>query len=443
MIRNNTALTLLLLLVAGSSLLGYLIGPRIPDHQASDYCVSNHQIFGPFGHSLNCDSADFMRTAADPSQLLAPDAIRQGRPGASTLVSVVSLPFVAFQDFLFGDYAIQRNFDPKRAGEPVEQNKERYLPYYPGFLVFHAAVLLLSFLLYLKIIGKKALASDLGVHAAVWVGLILIANNITKQFFWSPHTQLLNILVPVFAIYGALCIHRAEKGKRLVAYAGLAACAGIGQLFYGVFVIGIATIGLMVIAASLRDRGATFASLREILIANAIAVPLFAAPSLAWYAYVVSVNGAFFQYDVERANGFVWILPVWEQGGLWAAAWAELASMARFAGMAVEQFWLGLLILLAIVLVRRSKPALRYSSDERAVLLGAGLFAILVTVFYGAYGYHVYRLAFSPIVPLIVALGYGLKVLQADAPRRWYLPATVSCLLVYVGWQVAKFGPYS
>ena len=58
-----------------------MIGPRVPDNMQKEYCVRNFEINSIFGHSRNCDSADYILNASNPKRLLEEDSIRQARPG--------------------------------------------------------------------------------------------------------------------------------------------------------------------------------------------------------------------------------------------------------------------------------------------------------------------------------------------------------------------------
>ena len=45
------------------------IGPRVPDNLQKEYCVRNFELGSIFGHSMNCDSADYMLNSSDPIRL--------------------------------------------------------------------------------------------------------------------------------------------------------------------------------------------------------------------------------------------------------------------------------------------------------------------------------------------------------------------------------------
>ena len=56
------------------------IGPRVPHDEQSNYCVRNFEVNTIFGHSMNCDSADWILNTNNTSRILEPNSIRQSRP---------------------------------------------------------------------------------------------------------------------------------------------------------------------------------------------------------------------------------------------------------------------------------------------------------------------------------------------------------------------------
>ena len=81
-----------------------MIGPRVPDNMQKEYCVRNFEINSIFGHSMNCDSADYILNASNPKRLLEEDSIRQARPGliinANNNSFFIDKVFLAFLDIM-------------------------------------------------------------------------------------------------------------------------------------------------------------------------------------------------------------------------------------------------------------------------------------------------------------------------------------------------------
>ena len=437
-----TIATIILLPLAVA--IGFLVGPRVPDAEQADYCVSNFHIAGPFGHSLACDSAEFLIDAETPSNLMKPDSVRQGRPGASTFVHFLALPLVPLKQALFPDVEIERNLDPsgKRKNTGLMEDKARYIPYYAAFLAFHVMILLGSFALYLYAIGLPVFDWRTYTFASACVGVLLLANNISKQFFWSPHTQLFNILVPAAMVAGARWL--AETGKRNPAYWVLAFCFGVGQLFYGIFMVGIVVLGMQMVWMHFRDHGISIRSLLSLLPPNLIAILLFGLPYGAWYAYVISVNGDFFQYDVEHYNFVVWIVPYYQEGGLAAAAWEIWIRIVYLWQLALEQGWVfvAVLMLSAVLCAVTAKDG-RFGSADGFVIASCIIYLALTTLFYSVYGLVVYRLAFSVVIPVFILIGLLVRRMERGGAKPLLNFAVCLSTIAYGAWLAIKFGPYS
>src|SRR6266705_1939624 len=73
-------------------MVGFLVGPRIPDASQSENCVGNIYLPGPFGIHLNCDSPEFMALAQDPAKLLVEKNYRQSRPGLVLAAALLRAP---------------------------------------------------------------------------------------------------------------------------------------------------------------------------------------------------------------------------------------------------------------------------------------------------------------------------------------------------------------
>ena len=105
-----------------------MIGPRVSDVNQENLCVRNFKINNFLGHSMNCDSADYMLNASNPKRLLEEDSVRQARPGLIVNAYIFSF-FIDNFISLFGyqndypkitiiensdkKYSVFENFNPK------------------------------------------------------------------------------------------------------------------------------------------------------------------------------------------------------------------------------------------------------------------------------------------------------------------------------------------
>ena len=447
--RNRFAALLFFGLVS-LYLIGLLIGPRVPDSEQTEYCVSNYHFVWVFGHSLNCDSSEFLVNAKDPATLLAPGSMRQERPGSSLLVYAISWPL----DLVYrsirkeSGFEIERNIDPsgRIAHDRVERitDKAQYVPYYAGFIILNSVVLIGCLALYAYSIGLGALRWALFSLPSFWLGLLVIANNVTKQFFWSPHTQLLNILAALGGI--AACIALFEAAQRQKVYWATSFAFGVMMLFYGAFIVPVIATGLIYLYLEFRDNGIGSRSLGRLLLVNLVAVALFIVPYLSWHAYVVWLNGDF-SYTYEKFDHIIWVAKIYSAEGISAVVRQFGAYWLAFFKFAILQGW-GLFFLFAVIwgLALRAKPRESDRLDERTKLvIAVGLvFVLLLSLFVSLYGLPRYRLAFSALVPVIIILGLMMRRIELAPVRPAALLAiTGGGLALYAIWNVVKFGPYS
>ncbi len=106
-----------------------------------------------------------------------------------------------------------------------------------------AAILLLCFHFVRKTIAPAGVNDGAGLVILVAVGLLVVGNDVTKAFFWSPHTQLFNVFVPVLALDATLrVLDGAAFDRRFAVGVGLA--VGLGVTAYGVFIVVVACLML-------------------------------------------------------------------------------------------------------------------------------------------------------------------------------------------------------
>jgi hypothetical protein len=145
---------------------------------------------------INCDSSIFMKDADNPERLFNGESGYQDRPLSALTASLLSklITFFGVKD--------ERRLVIGNSGEVYSYSINIYL----AFLVINTLVLLISLLLVIKLTkscrGQNSQISSstmtlIAVNLLLFVGL----NELTKTFFWTPHTQLFNLLFPILSIY--------------------------------------------------------------------------------------------------------------------------------------------------------------------------------------------------------------------------------------------------
>lgn len=248
--------------------------------------MHNVRISERLGISLSCDSNYFVWLSVSPHHLYDAKAARQSRPGVVFITFLMAQPLRPLANL------------PRWIGmpEPAAQKNQwgyareiwaREAPTFLAYIVFNFALLIATFWFLLRAIepfGPSGAWAGIGVGA---IASLLTANVVTKMFLWSPHTQLFNIFVPVFAIVAAVSILQSGLTRRQAIVFGL--IIGVGMTVYPVFPIALA---LIVLAALLRRSRDTAANLAVLLAYSVV-------PYLIWYSFVRLKTGDFYSHEIH------------------------------------------------------------------------------------------------------------------------------------------------
>lgn len=255
-----------------------------------------------------------------------------------------------------------------------------------------------------------------------------------KERFWTPHTQMFNILAPVVGM--VLCRRVRTVGRlsscRLLQQGLL---VGMLPLFYGTF---LAVLPAMLLALAWRIRGTRAAVLALALVLG------FLAPTVLWVLVVRWHGGVFYSAEVETYRQFVWLLDAWQHGWPVLVARAGIVT-TRFLAALRLALWFPLALL---VLVTVWATALRLSLLEAIHAEGATVLAAVITftsfaLFLWALGIYPPRLAYNLAPPVLAVAGVlVLHALErASAPNARFLATVVGLAsLGYLGFEVATLG---
>jgi hypothetical protein len=422
-------------------MVGFLVGPRISDDQQHDACLGKIHLPGPFLIHLNCDSVEFMSLATNPSGLLKKQNWRQSRPG----IILAAAPLTALLSLL-----PKPDVPPPLPKALADRNPERiidafprYLPAYLAYMLYNIVTLLFVFHFFRKALKLEALDPRSAAPIVASIGLLLVANDVSKAFAWSPHVQLFNILGPVIAVFATL---RAWNGAlaetRFAIKMGL--IIGFGMTAYGGFAVvpaGIVVAGLL---AAVREGKP---AIRQSLINLGLLLALAALPSVAWYLFVIAKTGQFFSAEIYSGQ-IVWMFDDWAKHGMafaiadWFNKFGQLILGA--ARQAMPLF--ALLLLIFAVTIGRADTALVGIRQVSAVIVVGIFISAMSLVFYTCVGFIWDRLAYPAIPSLIVATGALAIVLGPHLPQHRRQILVFGCItisvvnLIYV---ILKHGPFS
>jgi len=144
---------------------------------------------------INCDSAVYMKDAQSPSRIFNGESVYQDRPLPTFVVSAFSK---LWHFFNLPDY--YRNIIGN-SGNIVTYSLVTYIL----FLILNAFMLgvccWLGIKAFLVIFDKFDIRKENFSLIALLFTLLISMNEITKTFFWTPGSQMFNVLIPVYLFY--------------------------------------------------------------------------------------------------------------------------------------------------------------------------------------------------------------------------------------------------
>jgi hypothetical protein len=349
--------------------------PPDPDRH-DELCIpSTVQFHGDFGFSVNCDSQLFVDAAIRPTLLVTTDHAFQSRPLYFAVPAIVGI--TGSQAAVFATYQ------------------------------------LLNVVLLAAAVSLVGMVASGGQPWWVLVVPLVAFNDVVKAFLWTPHSQLLNVVVPVAALSLLLRTDGALRRGRW--HLGVGLLLGFGVLTYGLVV----PVAAALTASMLLDD-------RRRYVGHVAAGT--AAPVLAWVGGVRLFRGSFYSHEVVRYEQIVWLTDTTlrEAGGRLAewtavtAASVAVPAVIAAAGVALawRHGW------------RPSGPVVR------SVVLLTSAFAGFSWVL----GYYRERLSWPIVMPLVALAAIGLSHVRL---RRWEAAGYGLAVAGWVAVQVMSAGPWS
>ena len=411
----KSALLLLGLLLAVC--LSFWLSPAPLGQPEVEYWGHYARVGPGLGFVVNHDSYGYLAVAQQPGKLLLPQEVRQSRPLYALLGAVVGYPLTGALR-LAGRVGIAPLWGVADA---------EFYGFYSGFVLLNGLVLLASLLL-LRWLWQAVAASRGEAWQFYAVAWVLVANPITKAFFWTAHQQMFAFFVPLFCLTLAVQLRqRAHLGWGPLAALSLG--LGLLPLVYGSFVLvwPALVIGWW-------QPGMRWLASWGMLALTAL---LFVLPTLGWIA-ILKLNGIFYyNHEAERFHQLVWLLearqlPAPEFFRLVGSKLAEYAASLR--GMSG---WL----LLGAAFYAATRWRNRSDTGLMPPILGRALawVAVCFVLFYAFLGYYPERLTYT-LLPLVLCL---LAALLPYWPRRFARPAAFALAVSWHLYVLLSYGPFS
>jgi hypothetical protein len=436
------AIAVVLLVLALNALLLRAGAP--PPGTERAHCVEVTPLGRGFRYIENCDSPVFLLLAKEPSLVLTPDRqMWQSRALYPALAHALAVPL----EFM-------RRYGPQS-------------PEWTAYALINLAAVALGATLFARMLTMPAfdggVPDRLGPELTFPLVLIMV-NDLTKAFFWTPHLQMFNILMPCLTLYATARLIRRKRPLGLLEAAIGGLILGFGLLVYGAFMVTAATLALVALIVY-----------RQVL-APGLFLAAFAVPLVCWMSYVRLKTGGFYSHEVVAYRQFVWMLDCARAGagpGLTMAS----ANGARFLAMTQTVVTFPLMLIALAALGRRlftgrsadhdaSEPAhvsvasTSASEDRSAAAREAGhaiagavtAYLLVATIFLAAMGFYTPRLSWA-LVPALLALAVlELRAWRVAMSRglssktlltRGLHGLSLAACAAYVFLLFHRFGPFS
>jgi len=355
---------------------------------------------------INCDSSVYMKDAQNPIRLVNGESVYQDRPIPTLLVAMLA----KFWHFLnLPDYyrEVQGN-----SGQIVTYSLVTYII----FLALSAAIF--STACYIGLKSLFMFQQKLNIHNEIFINtafifvVVVAMNEITKTFFWTPGSQMFNLLLPVYAFY---LITYNYKDITYKFYFSQILIVSILLFSYAFFIILLVPLIL-----------AKWNKLRNRLL-------LCSVPVFAYLSYPFLLNqfgGTYNNFAVGYRRMYIWVIDAYKQDKFFE-------KISEFLGYFLESIPVLPTILILIALTAFMLMQKNLHLDFRNELLLIFVHILMISF----YGYYSRRLTFPIIVLLflvVIKLFFTLK--SSDQKRVLQLGLPVLLPLVIGSW-IFTLGP--
>jgi hypothetical protein len=432
MIRKILALASLVL----AAMIGFLFSPRVPRGAENANCVSVTDV-GPIHVHKNCDSEEFQYNAARPSRLLERNNLRQSRPLYSVLGWVFARPFRWMQL----ESKVRSILENAKQTYPKSAEPASYFPEYAAFVALNFILLMISLVIFLRMLNIERLFDPLTLLPLA----MLIVNEVTKAFFWTPHMQMFNVLVPLASV--ALCRWLLGRNREPAWFECTLIGLGIGiaSLAYGAFaaMAAAASLSLLVLAIRQRSSDARLALVGKSLVTAAG----FFLPATLWVAFVKARTGSFYSLEISVNRDIVWLTDAIRSGAPAWMFWSVALHLNEYGRVLRVVIIFPVLVLLAVIAVLKSQGKLDEAiNHHRIVVEAVVVFALPCIVLLWLVGLYYSRLMWSLVPPMTVLIAIGTREMArglSDQRRNLFKLACVGATVGYVAYWYVTPGPWS
>jgi hypothetical protein len=355
---------------------------------------------------INCDSAVYMKDAQNPIRLVNGESVYQDRPIPTLLVAMLA----KFWHFLnLPDYyrEVQGN-----SGQIVTYSLVTYII----FLALSAAIFSMACYVGLKSLfqfqQKLSIPAEIFISSSFIFVIVIAMNEITKTFFWTPGSQMFNLLLPVYAFY---LITYSYKDITYKFYFSQILIVSILLFSYAFFIILLVPLIL-----------AKWNKLRNRLL-------LCSVPVIAYLSYPFLLNqfgGTYNNFAVGYRRMYIWVIDAYKQDKFFE-------KISEFLGYFFESIPSLPTILILISLTAFMLMQKNLHLDFRNELLLIFVHILMISF----YGYYSRRLTFPIVVLLLLVIIKLFFTLKSGAQKRILRLGLPVLVPIVIGSWIFTLGP--
>lgn len=349
-----------------------------------------------FNVHLDCDAQYYLLDAQHPGRVLTPETPLQDRAAftlaASAMFSLLRLIGISEFSVLYsGEDSIVTSYS---------------ILAYSVFLIMNACILAFSIKLLLTIINSLLQSSGAGNIVKLVAWALICLNPITREFFWTPHTQIFNIMIPIL-IYQFYFYDRSDARRTIFIIS-----PALLSFFYPAF---LTLIPLFFFIELLNRR------YRNALICLFTAIPYLSLPML-----IELLGGKYRNWVLEEHRRFVWLLDSAKEGNFLGDLNQSILEFAKsFVNLSIVSHFFAALCVLTVLLIQTSRSELKVLLTAFTPLI----YFLAIMYFNGDYAL---RFSFGAVILLFLVSIRGINSKETSGKIRFLM--TLSFILIIFYW---------
>lgn len=407
---------ILVLIIAVS----FLFAPKPPVSKGPDrLCpVTYIQLNEYMGFSMNCDAIEYMGGSVQPGYLFKKNYSRQSRP-----LYLLSGSIIGYTIYYLSTPF--HNSINKKAGawfgnKIPEAEVSLYLSHYAGLIFINLLVLVFALIVFEKIIIQITGGWKNGKWLKYGLMLLLLSNHITKTFFWTPHQQLFNTLLPLLCTWLFLKVINSNYSatKQLL----ISFLFGLLLLFYGSFLLLLPILICSIFYKSKVVKKEKILNGLKPALLNSVA---FVVPLLVWILILQIAGNNFYSHETEYFREFIWMFDALKdpERNLLNELSISFSAYIKTTGIIVFPFIF--LIVSYFITLRNSNS---FGSNSYSIIFVITTFLLFLFFFF--LGYYTDRLTYT-LCPLFITYAALILNRQTLSNLKKY-----SILIVILAWHL-------